>query len=65
MPNNQSSSQQEIDGNKLRYKNSCYGRRCDKTGINQLKIAYINKIGWFCDSCTRTLKKLELVEEIE
>lgn len=64
MISNQSSSQQKIDSNKREYKNSCYGRNCYRVGTTRLKVLYINKIGWFCDTCAQTLKNLQLVEVV-
>ncbi|TVP40088.1 hypothetical protein NARC_100151 [Candidatus Nitrosocosmicus arcticus] len=34
---------------------------CKKQGTNSLKIIYINKTGWFCDSCRQDLLDLKLV----
>ncbi|MDR4492432.1 MAG: hypothetical protein R2685_16305 [Candidatus Nitrosocosmicus sp.] len=39
------------------------GKNCSNKGTHQLKIIYINKTGWFCDSCKQDLIKLGLVEE--
>ena len=33
--------------------NPCAGKGCNAYGKNQLRILYINKIGWFCDSCAK------------
>ena len=60
---NSSSSNNEIDSVNKEYK-KCAGKDYTNPGINRLKILYINKIGWFCDSCAQTLKNLELVEEV-
>jgi hypothetical protein len=64
MNNNQLTQDTKSSIPNLKYKNSCYGRNCYGVGTNQLKVLYINKIGWFCDTCTQTLKDLELVEVI-
>lgn len=53
-----------IDNVSKKY-NNCAGKGCKNYGINPLKIVFIHKTGWFCNSCTQTLKKLELVEAIE
>jgi hypothetical protein len=46
--------------NLVEYK-QCAGKNCKKNGINQLKILFINKIGYFCDRCTDQLLALEIV----
>ena len=56
-----STSNNNIDNANKEY-NPCAGKSCDAYGKYQLKILYINKTGWFCDSCAQTLKKLKLVE---
>jgi hypothetical protein len=33
----------------------CAGRGCLEQGIHYLKIRFINKHGWFCDSCKEDL----------
>ena len=33
----------------------CAGTRCPNKGIHYLKIIYVNKNGWFCDSCKNSL----------
>ena len=55
-----SSSNDNIDNVNKEYKNG-YGRGCYNVGKNQLKIIYIHRVGWFCDSCTQDLIKLNLV----
>jgi hypothetical protein len=42
----------------------CAGKDCINVGINQLKIIYINKLGWFCDTCKLDLLNLKLVDEV-
>lgn len=41
----------------------CACRGCENIGIHKLLIIYIDKIGWFCDSCKLELMKLQLVVE--
>lgn len=41
----------------------CAGKDCNKQGTNSLKIIYINKTGFFCDSCKQDLLALKLVIE--
>ena len=38
----------------------CAGNGCKNVGTTLLKIRYINKEGYFCDSCTQDLWRLEL-----
>ncbi len=40
----------------------CFGRRCTNAGTNNLKIKYIKKYGWFCNTCKQHLQKEDLVE---
>ena len=42
---------------------SCAGRGCRNTGTNLLEILYINKVGWFCNSCKSVLLAENLVVE--
>jgi len=39
----------------------CAGKNCKKNGINKLNILFIDKIGYFCDSCTDQLLALNIV----
>jgi hypothetical protein len=48
----------------LEYK-ECAGKYCENNGINRLRILYINKIGYFCDSCTHQLLALDIVTNEE
>jgi hypothetical protein len=43
----------------------CAGKGCRKTGTNSLEVMYINKIGWFCDSCKNALLKDNIVAQGE
>lgn len=45
--------------NLVEYK-QCAGKNCKRNGINKLKILLINKIGYFCDSCTDQLLELDI-----
>ncbi len=56
-----SASNNNIDITNKEYK-PCAGKGCDAYGKNQLRILFIHKIGWFCDSCTQDLISLELVD---
>lgn len=56
--------------NNINYKNKkrfqCCGKGCKSIGTTQLRIVYLNKLGWFCDPCKRDLLKLGLVQlEVE
>lgn len=42
----------------------CMSKNCNLLGNNQLKIIYINKIGYFCNSCKIDLLNLGLVFEV-
>lgn len=39
----------------------CAGKGCNKCGTNPLRIIYLHKTGWFCNSCADELIKLKLV----
>jgi len=39
----------------------CVGKSCNNIATNELKILYINKTAWFCDSCKKDLFDLKLV----
>jgi hypothetical protein len=41
---------------------TCAGRECNNIGKNHLMILFINKSGWFCDSCRDSLVNLKLVK---
>ncbi len=64
MKETSSTSNNKIDKTKKGY-NPCAGKGCDAYGKNQLRILYIHKIAWFCDSCKDALQKLMLVEKVE
>ena len=34
---------------------ACGGKGCSQRGIHYLKIRFINRHGWFCDSCKDVL----------
>ena len=48
----------------LRYK-LCAGKGGRKNGKNRLKILFINRIGYFYNSCTTPLLKLDIVTKEE
>jgi hypothetical protein len=68
--NNLYQSQIEIRSNS-NYSNSatlklkCMGKGCDNFGKSFLKIKYINKVGYFCEKCTKDLLNEELAVEVE
>ncbi len=37
-----------------RYK-ECAGKGCQNAGIHCLKVVFVNRVGWFCDSCKSSL----------
>jgi hypothetical protein len=41
----------------------CAGKRCPNKGTFQLTIIYLNRKGWFCNSCKQELTKDGLVTE--
>lgn len=41
----------------------CAGNGCGREGIHQLTIIFLNKVGWFCDSCKNELVTAGLVVE--
>jgi hypothetical protein len=41
----------------------CAGKECQKPGIHCLKILFLNKDAWFCDSCRSSLVEANLVAE--
>lgn len=52
------------NNNILRYK-PCAGKDCNRKGIHRLRITFIKKIGYFCDSCTSQLLELDIVTKEE
>lgn len=42
----------------------CAGKDCSKQGFCCLRVRFINKYGWFCDSCRDTLVKNKLADEV-
>jgi hypothetical protein len=41
----------------------CAGKGCQNPGVHCLKILFLNKDGWFCDCCKRSLVEANLVAE--
>ncbi|HKI07813.1 MAG TPA: hypothetical protein VKA09_05415 [Nitrososphaeraceae archaeon] len=50
--------------NGIKENNECCAKGCNKLG-RLLKINYINKTGYFCDSCSQDLLQQALAMEIE
>jgi formamidopyrimidine-DNA glycosylase len=48
----------------LKVYDRCSGKGCKEIGITLLKIVYINKTGYFCDSCSEDLLHLGLAVEV-
>jgi hypothetical protein len=48
----------------LKVYDRCSGKGCINTGVTLLKIVYINKTGYFCDSCSEDLLHLGLAAEV-
>jgi len=42
---------------------ACAGNGCSKDGVYLLKVIYLNKLGWFCESCKNDLVLEGLVIE--
>jgi hypothetical protein len=51
--------------NVIKEDNKCCAKGCTKLGRLLLKINYINKIGYFCDSCAQDLLQQALAVETE
>jgi hypothetical protein len=49
---------------KQEYK-TCAGKGCSENGHHYLKIRFINKYGWFCESCTDIIVNDRLADEIK
>lgn len=45
----------------LKNSTGCAGRGCKSNGDTHLKVQYIDKFGYFCDSCAEDLLQLGLV----
>jgi hypothetical protein len=43
--------------------NGCAGKSCHKVGIHLLRIIYLNRIGWFCNSCRDSLVSAGLADD--
>ena len=41
---------------------SCDGKGCNNIATNYLKIFYLKKPGFFCDTCKKEMEDLDLVE---
>jgi hypothetical protein len=52
-----------ITDSTLQEYNICAGKGCQKTGIHQLHVIYLNRKGWFCNSCKDSLVSEGLVKE--
>jgi hypothetical protein len=48
----------------LEYK-KCAGKGCDRTGRTILEVRYLNKIGFFCDRCTKDLIAADLALQVK
>ncbi|MGB6532818.1 MAG: hypothetical protein WBF33_32385 [Candidatus Nitrosopolaris sp.] len=43
----------------------CAGTGCTNMGLYLLRVRFVNKNGWFCSSCKKSLLADMLLEEIE
>jgi hypothetical protein len=41
----------------------CAGKECRQQGVHYLRVLYLSKSGWFCDSCKSSLMDEGLVNE--
>ena len=48
----------------LKVYDKCSGKGCTDIGKTLLKIVYINKTGYFCESCSEDILHQKLAEEI-
>jgi hypothetical protein len=53
------------NNNVIKEDNKCCAKGCTKFGRLLLKINYINKRGYFCDSCAQELLQRALAVETE
>jgi hypothetical protein len=44
--------------------NSCAGSGCKNIGLHLLRVRFVNKNGWFCNSCKNSLLADMLVEQV-
>ena len=52
-----------IDQNWIVEYKQCAGKDCPELGVHYLRIRFIKKCGWFCDSCRNTLLDDKLADE--
>lgn len=43
----------------------CAGKGCNKQGSYYLRVLFLNRVGYFCDTCKTCLLEDNLVEEPE
>lgn len=43
----------------------CYSRGCNNRAQHSLKVLFLNRVGFFCESCKISLLNDNLVEEVE
>jgi hypothetical protein len=53
-----------IDHNKFQ-NNQCASNGCKNQGSHNLRVLFLNKVGYFCESCKIGLLEDKLVEETE
>ena len=64
-PLNLSQKEQDIYDASIIIEEKCLGKNCKRLGINRLRIAYVNKAGLFCDSCTEDLLREGLASRVD
>ena len=58
----QQDSNNNIQNKTTKFKTSCDGKDCNNAASYYLKIVLINKSGYFCDACKKSLETIGLVE---
>lgn len=43
----------------------CAGTGCTNIGLYLLRVSFVNKYGWFCSSCKKSLLADMLLEEVK
>jgi hypothetical protein len=56
-------SLKKVTGHKKFEEHKCASKGCNKKGRHHLRVLYLNKDGYFCDSCKISLLEGNLVEE--
>jgi len=57
--------QSNSDKNTIPEYKHCVGKGCRRKGIHYLRIQFLNKYGWFCDSCKEFLIQDKLIDKVD